>query len=195
MLRHSLAVFGALVTSILAVSAGCGGGDRAEGEPTAQPPEIRQFAGEYPIRVVCTTGQVADMLRNVGGEHVAVTAMMGPGVDPHLYRESPSDIERLSSADAIFYNGVHLEGRMADLFEKLAERQPTFAVTHALVAAKDAATAQAARVRRLLRSPRVALSDDVGRLREVRDHRAVRIRSGASRRLHPQRRGLQEAAD
>jgi manganese/zinc/iron transport system substrate-binding protein len=138
MLRHTVVFVGTLIASILAISAGCGDGPRAEGGPTAQASESRRFTGEYPMHVVCTTGQVADMLRNVGGEHVAVTTMMGPGVDPHLYRESPSDIERLSAADAIFYNGVHLEGRMADLFEKLAERQPTFAVTHSLVAAKDA---------------------------------------------------------
>ena len=126
-----------LAASLLAMSAGCGSAHLAEGEHAAQPAAIKPFAGQYPIQIVCTTGQVADMLHNIGGEHVAVAALMGPGVDPHLYRESPSDIEKLSQADAIFYNGVHLEGRMADLFEKLAERRPTFAVTHALVAAKD----------------------------------------------------------
>ena len=122
---------------LVAAAAGCGGGNRAEGEATAASAAIRPFAGEYPIRIVCTTGPVADLLREVGGEHVEITALMGPGVDPHLYRESPSDIEKLSAADAIFYNGLHLEGRMADLFEKMAERRPTFAVTHALTEAKD----------------------------------------------------------
>ena len=77
------------------------------------------------------------MLRNLGGEHLEVTGLMGPGVDPHLYRAVPADIERLAAADMIFYNGLHLEGRMADLFEKLAERKPTFAVTHSLVEAED----------------------------------------------------------
>ncbi len=77
------------------------------------------------------------MLRNLGGEHLNVTGLMGPGVDPHLYKAVPADIEQLSSADAIFYNGLHLEGRMADLFEQLAKRKPTFAVTHSLVESKD----------------------------------------------------------
>jgi manganese/zinc/iron transport system substrate-binding protein len=88
------------------------------------------------IDVVCTTGPVADMLRNLGGEHLRITGLMGPGVDPHLYRAVPADIERLSEADMIFYNGLHLEGRMAHMFERLSARKPTFAVTQALVDAK-----------------------------------------------------------
>jgi manganese/zinc/iron transport system substrate-binding protein len=122
----------------ISVVTGCGETHRAEGEQSAKPAATKAFRGEYPMKVVCTTGQVADLVRNIGGEHVEVTTLMGPGVDPHLYRESPSDIEKLSTADAIFYNGVHLEGRMADLFEKLSERRPTFAVTHSLVEAKAA---------------------------------------------------------
>jgi manganese/zinc/iron transport system substrate-binding protein len=137
MLRQSTGALGLLVLSISAALTGCDGGYRADGGPTSHAAAIRPFSGEYPIQIVCTTGPVADMLRDVGGEHVNVTALMGPGVDPHLYRESPSDIEKLSKADAIFYNGLHLEGRMADLFEKLAVRRPTFAVTHALVEARD----------------------------------------------------------
>jgi manganese/zinc/iron transport system substrate-binding protein len=62
---------------------------------------------------------------------------MGPGVDPHLYTAVTSDIESLSAADMIFYNGMHLEGRMADLFEQLSEKKPTFAVTQSLVDTKD----------------------------------------------------------
>lgn len=136
MLRRSSLLIVAVILLLSAGLVGCGSEHQADGQPTPAV-VIKPFAGEYPIQIVCTTGQVADMLRNIGGEHVAVTALMGPGVDPHLYRESPSDIEKLSTADAIFYNGVHLEGRMADLFDKLAERRPTFAVTHALVEAKD----------------------------------------------------------
>jgi len=121
----------------LLTAAGCGGGTRAADEHVHRAAAIKPFAGEYPIRVVCTTGPVADMLRQIGGQHLEVTGMMGPGVDPHLYRAVPSDIERLNAADAIFYNGLHLEGRMADLFERLAQRKPTFAVTHSLVEADD----------------------------------------------------------
>ena len=137
MLRQLQAIVGCWVAVLAVGMSGCGNGHFAEGEPLAKPAAKKSFAGEYPIKVVCTTGQVGDMLRNIGGDHVEVTTLMGPGVDPHLYRESPSDIEKLSTADAIFYNGLHLEGRMADLFEKLSERRPTFAVTQSLVEAKD----------------------------------------------------------
>jgi manganese/zinc/iron transport system substrate-binding protein len=89
------------------------------------------------IQVVCTTGPVSDLLRNLGGKHLNVTALMGPGVDPHLYRAVPADIERLNDADLIFYNGLHLEGRMADMLEKLSKRKPAYAVTHSLEESKN----------------------------------------------------------
>jgi manganese/zinc/iron transport system substrate-binding protein len=78
------------------------------------------------------------MLKELGGAHLKVTGLMGPGVDPHLYTAVPADIEELSMADMIFYNGLHLEGRMAELFEDLSESKPTYAVTHALAEAEDA---------------------------------------------------------
>ena len=95
------------------------------------------FGGEYPMKVVCTTGQVAEMIVRIGGAHVHVDNLMGPGVDPHLYRPIASDVRKLDSADAIFYNGMHLEGRMADLFVQMARRKATFAVTEGLQTRKD----------------------------------------------------------
>ena len=88
-----------------------------------------QFDGEYPIKVVCTTGMVADVVRNVAGTHVEVVQLMGDGVDPHLFHAKPGDVSRLSQADLIFYSGLHLEGKLADLFVRMARRKPTFAVT------------------------------------------------------------------
>lgn len=90
-------------------------------------------SGEDVVTVVCTTGPVADLLRNVGGERLKVIGLMGPGVDPHLYRATTADIEALNDADMIFYNGMHLEGRMTDMFETMAKKKPTFAVTQSLV--------------------------------------------------------------
>ena len=97
----------------------------------------RVYQGEYPIQVLCTIGQVAEMLSRVGGEHVQVEALMGPGIDPHLYRPKFSDLDRLNEADVIFYNGLHLEGRMTDLFVKMARSKPTFAVTEGLQDRQD----------------------------------------------------------
>jgi manganese/zinc/iron transport system substrate-binding protein len=84
------------------------------------------------MRVVCTTGQVAEIAARIGGDFVEVEALMGPGVDPHLYSPVASDVRKLSAADVILYNGLHLEGRMADLFVQMARRKATFAVTEGL---------------------------------------------------------------
>lgn len=112
--------FAALALACLSIS-GCGpGGAPSDGRPSSR------------IRLVGTTGQVTDMLRNVGGEHVVVEGLMGSGVDPHLYRATPADVRRLNAADVILYNGLHLEGRLADLLERLARRKPVFAVTEGL---------------------------------------------------------------
>lgn len=73
------------------------------------------------VNVVTTTGMIADITKNVGGGRVQVTALMGPGVDPHLYKASEGDVLRLQEADVIFYNGLHLEAQMADVLERLNE--------------------------------------------------------------------------
>lgn len=74
------------------------------------------------IRAVATTTIVADLVARVGGTRVAVTALMGPGIDPHLYKASEGDVGRMASADIVFYNGLHLEGRMSEVFEQMARR-------------------------------------------------------------------------
>ncbi len=84
------------------------------------------------LHVVCTTGQVGDMLANIGGWHVKVDTLMGPGVDPHLYKATPRSQRLLIGADVVFYSGLHLEGRLASLLEKLAARKPVYAVTDGL---------------------------------------------------------------
>lgn len=80
------------------------------------------------IQVATTTGQVADLVKNVGGDQVEVTSLMGPGVDPHLYQASQGDIQKLNDADMIFYNGLHLEGKMGEIFEKMSEEKAIVAV-------------------------------------------------------------------
>ncbi|HEX2838284.1 MAG TPA: zinc ABC transporter substrate-binding protein [Phycisphaerales bacterium] len=81
------------------------------------------------LTVVATTGMVADLAREVAGPHAQVTVLMGEGVDPHLYKASPSDIRALEGADLILYSGLHLEGNMGEVLEKLASRKAVVAVT------------------------------------------------------------------
>lgn len=81
------------------------------------------------IRVVATIGMISDVVEVIGGEHVEVHGLMGPGVDPHLYKATPSDVLALQSADIIFYNGLHLEAKMGELFEKMGQVRTTVAVT------------------------------------------------------------------
>ena len=82
-----------------------------------QPKTSRKTVGK--LNVVTTTGMIADVVKNVGKDSVTVTALMGPGVDPHLYKATQGDLARLQQADIIFYNGLHLEGKMGEVFEKL----------------------------------------------------------------------------
>lgn len=70
------------------------------------------------LRVTATTNLVADLARVVGGERVEVSALMGPGVDPHLYKASARDVRTLAGAGLILYGGLHLEGKMVELLEK-----------------------------------------------------------------------------
>ena len=109
-LRH---VLPALLTLVLAAGCAEAPGGTAAGDR---------------IPVVANTGMVADLVRNIGGERVTVTALMGPGVDPHLYKASQGDMTRLQEARIIFYNGLHLEGRMGDVLVKMAREKPTVAV-------------------------------------------------------------------
>jgi manganese/zinc/iron transport system substrate-binding protein len=80
------------------------------------------IAGARPLRAVATTTMVADLVASVGGDRVEVTGMMGPGVDPHLYKATPSDLTDLQRADVVFYNGLNLEGRLTDVFNRMARR-------------------------------------------------------------------------
>jgi len=80
-------------------------------------------------RVVATTTMIADLVRSIAGDAVEVDGLMGPGVDPHLYKPSGEDARRLRDANAIFYNGLQLEGRMAEIFERMSrEGKKTYAL-------------------------------------------------------------------
>lgn len=74
-------------------------------------------SGKY--NVVATTTIISDLIKSIGGEHLNVEGLMGPGVDPHLYKASAGDVKRMQNADMVVYNGLHLEGRMGDIFQNI----------------------------------------------------------------------------
>lgn len=84
------------------------------------------------IQAVCTTGMVADLLKNVGGDRVAVEQLMGPDVDPHVFKASLEDVARLRKADIIYYSGMHLEGKMTEILENLGKSRPVVAIADSL---------------------------------------------------------------
>lgn len=87
---------------------------------------------EEPIQVVTTIAQIGNITAEVGGDAVEVESIMGPGVDPHLYDAVQGDIQKLNDADIIFYNGLHLEGQMGEIFEEMEQEKPTVAVAESI---------------------------------------------------------------
>jgi manganese/zinc/iron transport system substrate-binding protein len=102
---------------LLVLAVGCGSGSE----------EPKTANGR--LNIITTTGMIADAAKNVAGDHADVTALMGPGVDPHLYKATQGDLTKLNGADIIFYNGLHLEGKMVEALEKLSHRKKVFPVS------------------------------------------------------------------
>ena len=77
------------------------------------------------LNVVTTTTMITDLVNNIGGDFINVNGLMGSGVDPHLYKASEGDVSKLVNADIIFYNGLHLEGKLVEVFEKMGSQSKT----------------------------------------------------------------------
>ena len=84
------------------------------------------------LDIVATTGMIADAVRQVGGERVNVEALMGPGVDPHLYRQTRTDIVRMTRADAVIWHGLYLEAQLDDFLTGLGKRKKVVALAERL---------------------------------------------------------------
>ena len=108
-----------LVIASAVVVVGCGR------TPRAQPVDAR-------VQVVATTGMITDVAQRVGGVRVSVSGLMGPGVDPHLYKASAGDVRRLARADLVLYNGLHLEAAMGEVLVEMNRWRPTRAVTDSI---------------------------------------------------------------
>ncbi len=123
-----LKTVGALLSIVCLVLAlaGCGDGGGSD--------DLSGSGGR--LRVVTTTGIIEDAVRNVADTLADVTALMGPGVDPHLYKATQGNLSQLSAAQVVFYNGLHLEGKMVDALEKLGRTRPVVAVASGIDTAK-----------------------------------------------------------
>ena len=95
--------------------------DRSEGSGEATP-----------VKVVTTTGMIADLVRSIGGDAVSVRSLMGVGVDPHLYKPTRDDITEILASQIVFFNGHHLEGRMGEILERAGEDRPTIAIAESV---------------------------------------------------------------
>lgn len=111
--------------------AGCGSQDKGHThQKTLNIP--KKYQGSYPIKAIGTTGMVADLIRNIGGDHVRVEQLLGADIDPHVYKPTDKDTGRLASADIIFYSGLHLEGKMTEIFESMGRKTPCVGVADLL---------------------------------------------------------------
>jgi manganese/zinc/iron transport system substrate-binding protein len=108
---------------------GCGGAKQASKKVDAF---TGQYQGKYPIRAAVTVGMVADLVRDIGGEQLEVTQLLGSGVDPHLHKPNRDDVNSLVSADIVFFNGLYLEGKMAETLQRLNEKKRSVAVAERL---------------------------------------------------------------
>lgn len=108
---HIWALFATLIIGVMI--GGCGKNDDASSGNAGK------------LAVVATTGMIADAVKNIAGETVTVHGLMGPGVDPHLYKATKGDIDRLNNADIIFYNGLNLEAKMTEIFRQMESSKTT----------------------------------------------------------------------
>lgn len=84
------------------------------------------------LNVVTTTSMITDLVKNIGGDSIRVQGLMGSGVDPHLYKASEGDVSKLTNADVVFYSGLHLEGKLVDVFERMGRNSNTIALAEVL---------------------------------------------------------------
>ncbi len=92
----------------------------------------RQDVSGRTIQALSTVGMVGDVVARVGGERVRSETLMGPGVDPHLYKPSESHVLQIAEADIVFYVGLHLEGRMTEVLERTSDTRPVVAVSEGI---------------------------------------------------------------
>jgi manganese/zinc/iron transport system substrate-binding protein len=119
-----------LIATLLASLGGLAGCDQSA---SSDHRHMNRGPGDGKYTVITTTAMIGDIVKNIAGERAQVRSLMGAGVDPHLYRPTRDDVAALLSADIVFYNGLNLEGKMSDVFVKVAgSGKPVHAVTELL---------------------------------------------------------------
>ena len=113
------------ITSVFA----CKGNKSGNNNGTEAKTSKVELSDKAVLDIVCTTGMIADAVRNVAGNRANVKSLMGPGVDPHLYKATQGDLRKINKADIIFSNGLKLEGKMEEIFNKLSKKKPVFQIT------------------------------------------------------------------
>ncbi len=88
-------------------------------------PAVNSGSSNDKLNIVATTTMLADLAEVIGGDRVTVSGLMGPGIDPHLYQASAGDVSLMQKADVVVYNGLHLEGKMGEIFENLSGQGST----------------------------------------------------------------------
>ncbi len=106
-MKRSASLIMILLACAAALFAGCGG-------------QKKSATADGKVIVVTTIGMIADAVKSVAGDSVTLHGLMGPGVDPHLYKATKGDIDRLNSANIILYNGLNLEAKMAEIFKQMS---------------------------------------------------------------------------
>jgi manganese/zinc/iron transport system substrate-binding protein len=108
-MKKNLFIMLLVIISVIGLS-GCGNSKK-----------VSKIDGEY--NIVATTTMIADLVKIIGGDNVSVQGLMGPGVDPHLYKASAGDVSLMQNADMVIYNGLHLEGKMGEIFQNLNDSE------------------------------------------------------------------------
>ncbi len=96
------------------------------------PDRLQNRGGQKKNVIVCTTSIIADLMRILAQKHMDVISLMGPGVDPHVYRPTAGDMQRLARANIIVYNGLHLEGKIEDVFANIGRSKKVIMLADAV---------------------------------------------------------------
>ena len=94
-------------------------------------------AQEAPLNVLATVGMLADVAQSVAGDCATVSALIGPGVDPHAYSATPADVDAIAAAGLILYVDRKLEERLADVLARFRDRTPTLGLAAATFGPDD----------------------------------------------------------